>query len=55
MHPKPQREESVGFFVDTAQPANDSHRSSEDEESSEGEDWEDGMTLVNKFMDVDPE
>lgn len=24
------------------------------DDSSEGEDWEDGMTLVNRFMDVDP-
>ena len=28
---------------------------SHDAESSEGEDWADGTTLVSKFMDVDPE
>lgn len=27
---------------------------SHDAESSEGEDWADGVTLVSKFMDVDP-
>jgi hypothetical protein len=28
---------------------------SHDEQSSEGEDWDDGQTLVSRFMDVDPE